>query len=75
VVTFKEILAQAIDWLQQDRRLSYCALKQHFDLDDDSLENLRESILFAHPQVVDEAGQGVVWRGEPLAPQRRKTTT
>ena len=36
-VTFKEVLAQVIEWLQQDKRLSYRALKRQFALDDESL--------------------------------------
>jgi hypothetical protein len=38
-VTFKEILAQAVEGLQQDGRVSYRALKRQFDLDDDYLES------------------------------------
>jgi hypothetical protein len=34
VVTFREVLAQVIEWLQQDKRASYRALKMQFDLDD-----------------------------------------
>ena len=34
-VTFKDILAQVTEWLQQDGRVSYRALKRQFDLDDD----------------------------------------
>jgi hypothetical protein len=37
-VTFKEILAQAVEGLQQDGRVSYRALKRQFDLDDDYLK-------------------------------------
>ena len=29
-MTFKEVLAHVIDWLQQDQRLSYRALKRQF---------------------------------------------
>jgi len=29
-VTFKEVLAQVIEWLRQDKRLSYRALKRQF---------------------------------------------
>lgn len=40
-MTFKEVLAQVIDWLQQDKRLSYRALKRQFTLDDDYLDDLK----------------------------------
>src|SRR5262249_19982824 len=31
------------------------------------LEDLKDAILFAHPQVVDEAGRGLVWMGDASA--------
>src|SRR5262245_2430503 len=55
-VTFKEVLAQVLDWLQHDQRLSYRALKRQFALDDDALEDLKEALLYTHAQViVDES--------------------
>lgn len=60
-MTLQEVLAQVIDWLQHHKRLSYRALKRQFALDDAYLEDLKEAILFAHPQVVDEDGRGLVW--------------
>ncbi len=66
-MTFKEVLAQVIDWLQQDERISYRALKRQFNLDDDYLEDLKDALLFAHP-VVDEAERGLVWTGDSVAP-------
>ncbi len=61
-MTFQEVLAQVIDWLQREQRVSYRALKRQFDLDDEYLEDLKDAILFAHP-VADEAGRGLVWNG------------
>jgi hypothetical protein len=34
-MTFQEVLAQVIAWLQREQRVSNRALKQHFGLDDD----------------------------------------
>ncbi len=34
-MTFQDVLAQAIDWLQRDKRITYRALKRQFDLDDE----------------------------------------
>jgi hypothetical protein len=51
-MTFKEVLAQVIAWLQQEQRVSYRALKRQFDLDDAYLEDLKDALLCAHPQVV-----------------------
>jgi hypothetical protein len=62
-VTFNEVLSQTIALLQYHGRVSYRALKRQFAIDDDYLADLREAILFAHPQVVDEGGRGLVWTG------------
>ena len=40
-MTFKEILAQVIEWLQHDQRVSYRALKRQFALDNAYLEDLK----------------------------------
>src|SRR6516162_6310763 len=62
-MTFEEILDQAIAMLQRRRRLTYGTLKRQFQLDDAALEDLKEALLFAHPQIADEAGRGLVWTG------------
>src|SRR5262249_39547772 len=64
-VTFNEVLSQTIAMLHQHGRVSYRALKRQFAIDDDYLADLTEAILFAHPQVRDEAGRGPVWTREP----------
>src|ERR671922_348992 len=66
-VTFNDILSQTIAMLQQHGRVSYRALKRQFAIDDDYLEDLKEALLFAHPQVVDEGGRGLVWTVDPTA--------
>ena len=60
-MTFNEVLSQTIAMLHQHGRVSYRALKRQFAIDDDYLVDLTEALLFAHPQVVDEGGQGLVW--------------
>jgi class 3 adenylate cyclase/predicted ATPase len=62
-MTFDDILAQIIDLLKRQGRVSYSALKRRFDLDDDYLNDLKDELLFAHP-VVDEDNRGLVWTGE-----------
>ena len=62
-MTFDDILAQIIDLLQRQGRVSYGALKRRFDLDDDYLNDLKDELLFAHP-VVDEENRGLVWTGD-----------
>ena len=41
--------------------MSYRALKEHFDLDDERLDALRAELLYAHPDTVSEDGHGLVW--------------
>jgi hypothetical protein len=43
-MTFQELLAQVIAWLQRERRVSYRALKRQFNLDDDYIADLKEEI-------------------------------
>jgi class 3 adenylate cyclase len=63
-MTFEEILDQALAMLQRRGRLTYGTLKRQFQLDDVGLDDLKEQLLYAHPQVVDDAGRGLVWTGD-----------
>src|SRR5207249_1669814 len=67
-MTFEEILDQAIAMLQRRGRLTYGTLKRQFQLDDAALDDLKEPLLYAYPQVVDDVGRGVVWTGETAVP-------
>src|SRR5207245_6160458 len=62
-MTFEELLDQVLAMLQRRGRVSYRALTRQFALDEAYLEDLKDAILFAYPQVVDEAGRGLVWIG------------
>ena len=62
-MTFDEILAQVLELLQRQGRVSYRALKRRFALDDEYIEDLKAEMLFAYP-VVDEEDRGFVWTGE-----------
>src|SRR4029450_8661533 len=62
-MTFKEVLAHVIDWLQQDQRLSYRALKRQFALDDDYLEDLKVELIEVRQVAVDQDGKLLVWKG------------
>src|SRR4029450_6407588 len=66
-MTFKEVLAQILEWLQHDQRLSYRAVKRQFSLTDDYFEDLKDALLYAYPQVSDD-GRGLVWTGDPGPP-------
>jgi hypothetical protein len=66
---FIAVVDQAITLLRQRGRVTYRTLQQQFQLDDDTLHDLKEALLYAHPEVRDDAGRGVVWTGTP--PRRR----
>jgi class 3 adenylate cyclase/tetratricopeptide (TPR) repeat protein len=60
-MTFEEMLDHAMAMLQRRGRVTYRALKLQFRLDDDHLEALKDEILYANPDVVDDDGRGLVW--------------
>jgi class 3 adenylate cyclase/tetratricopeptide (TPR) repeat protein len=62
-MTFQDVLAQAIDWLRREQRLSYRALKRQFDLDDDYLEDLKEELIHSKRLAVAEDDRVLVWIG------------
>jgi class 3 adenylate cyclase len=64
-ITFDEILAQILDLLQREKRVSYRALKRRFDLDDEYLEDLKEEIIKAKRLASDEEGSVLIWTGDP----------
>ncbi len=61
---FSEIVDQAGELLKRKERVTYRALKLEFDLDDERLDALKEELLFAHPEIVEVDGRGLVWDGE-----------
>ena len=63
-MTFEEILDQILAMLQRRGRVSYWPMMRQFALDEAYLEDLKEAILFAHPQIIDEEGCGLVWTGD-----------
>jgi hypothetical protein len=62
-MTFHEVLAHVIAWLQREQRVSYRDLKQQLALDDDSLEALKDELIYAKQLAVDEDGRVLVWTG------------
>ena len=62
-VTFDETLAQVIELLQRERRVSYRALKRRFALGDEYLEDLKVEIVQAKKLAADEEGAVLVWIG------------
>jgi len=63
-MTFDEILAQIIDLLQREQRVSYRALKVRFQLDDDLLEAVKDELIYAKKLAMDEDNRVLVWIGE-----------
>src|SRR5438552_12559510 len=60
---YDAILAQVLALLQQEKRLSYRVLKLRFQLNDETLEALKEDLVYAKQLAVDEAGRVLVWTG------------
>jgi class 3 adenylate cyclase len=60
-------LAQALELLQWEKRLSYRVLKRRLRMDDDELEDLKEDLIYAKKLAVDEAGRVLVWTGSAVA--------
>ena len=65
---FSALVKEAREWLQREGRVSYRALRREFELDDDALEELKEELLYAHAQSVEDDGRGLVWNGEAKSP-------
>src|SRR5262244_342477 len=60
---YNAVLAQVLDLLQQEKRLSYRVLKLRLQLDDDLLEALKEDLIYAKKLAVDEENRVLVWVG------------
>ena len=65
---FDEVVQQVVALLERDSRVSYRGLKRRFDLDDDYLDDLKEELLFAHPEITEVDGRGLVWSGKTEQP-------
>jgi predicted ATPase len=61
---FYAVLDQALVLLRRRGRVTYSALKPQFNLDDAHLGVLKEELLYAHPEVVDDAGRGLIWTSD-----------
>ena len=63
---FVAVVDQAIALLRQRGRVSYRTLQLQYQLDEAHLEALKDEVLYAHPEIHDDAGRGLVWT--PAAP-------
>src|SRR5215467_13282560 len=66
-MTFDEILEQAIAMLQRRGRLTYRTLKRQFQLDDETLEDLKFELIEGQRLATDENGTVLVWTSETEA--------
>src|SRR5215475_10101374 len=63
-MTFDDMLAQVLELLQREKRVSYRALKRRFGLNDDDLEDVKDELIYAKKLAVDEEHRVLVWVGE-----------
>ena len=63
-IRFYTVLDQVFALLRSRGRVTYNALQLHFRLDDAHLTILKEELLYAHPQVVDDEGRGLIWTSD-----------
>ena len=68
-MTFRDILTEVMNWLQQDERLSYRALQRQFDLDDEYIKDLKLELIEVKQVAVDQDHKMLVWTGD--LPQRK----
>ena len=63
-MTFEETLAQVVEVLRRERRVSYRALRRRFGLDEEYLEDLKIEIIQAKQLATDEDNTILVWTGD-----------
>ena len=61
---FSEVVDHASALLQRKGRITYRALRREFDLDEDSLEDLKAELLDAQRVATDEESKVLVWTGK-----------
>lgn len=59
------VLDQIVELLRSRKRVTYRLLQRQFNLDETTFAELRDELLFAYPQVHDEAGHGLMWTDAP----------
>src|SRR5262252_1601517 len=59
-----DVLDQIIALLRQRKRLTYRLLKREFALDDETLEDLKDELIYAQKLAVEEDERVLVWIGD-----------
>ncbi len=55
-----DVLDQIVNLLRERKRLTYGLLKRQFDLDDETLEDLKDELIRAQRLAIDEDGAVLV---------------
>ena len=61
---FYAVLEQVLDLLRQRGRVAYRVLKLQFKLDDETLEALKDELIYSQRLAVDAEGKVLVWAGD-----------
>ena len=61
---FSELVKQATALLEDSRRVSYRALKREFELDDETLDDLKKELVGVLEVAADKDGDMLVWTGD-----------
>ena len=62
---FYTLLDQVVALLRQRQRVTYRALQRQFDLDEETLNDLKDELLYAQQVARDEDERVLVWMGPP----------
>ena len=60
---YDAVLAQVLEMLQQEQRVAYRVLKRRLQLDDETLEDLKDDLIYAKKLAAAEDGRVLVWTG------------
>ena len=64
---FSELIDQATALLQRKGRLRYRSLQREFDLDDETLTDLKDELIQGQEVAIDKDGKVLVWAGDSQA--------
>ena len=64
---FFEVFDQVVALLQRRGRVTYRALKLQFKLDDDSLDAVKDELIYSQQLARDEEGRVLVWQKEAMS--------
>jgi predicted ATPase/class 3 adenylate cyclase len=62
---FYTLLDQVVDLLRQRQRVTYRALQRQFQLEEETVNALKDELLYAQQVARDEDGRVLVWTGSP----------